>query len=144
MRRARVLVVDDPKRALSAALDRALLRHQVDAAHSALDAIYRIDCARLPYDVVLCDVVRGDLPGPELWAFLSINRKRAAERMVFVASTPLAPEARAFLDRVANPCVWLPTDAGAFDAFVGRRASGASFFRATSNGAEYRVAEGAR
>src|SRR5208283_3313794 len=100
MRRARVLVVDDPKRALSAALDRALLRHQVDAAHSALDAIYCIDCARLPYDVVLCDVVRGDLPGPELWAFLSINRKRAAERMVFVASTPLAPEARAFLDRV--------------------------------------------
>jgi hypothetical protein len=127
--------VDDPKRALSAALEGALLRHQVDAAQSALDAIYRIDCALRPYDVVLCDLVRGDLPGPELWAFLSISRKRAAERMVFVASTPLAPGAMEFLDRVPNPCVWLPTDAGAFDAFVSRRASGASFFRSRSQDA---------
>jgi hypothetical protein len=120
IRRARVLVVDDLEHTLSIALDGALARHQVDVAKDAIDAIYRIDCSSRPYDFVLCDIARGDLPGPEMWAYLSISRRRMAERMVFVASTVLSPDTRRFLDRVPNPCVWLPAAADTFDGLVNR------------------------
>lgn len=119
-RRARILVVDNSG-SLSLALEPAFTRHEVDIARDAFDAIYRIDCAARPYDVLLCDLARGDVPGPELWAYLSIGRKDAAERMVFVASAPLGPEARAFLARVPNPCLELPVDPEAFDALTRRR-----------------------
>jgi hypothetical protein len=121
--RARILLVDHSHGALSLALEPALARHKADFARDAFDAIDRIDCAARPYDVVLCDLARGDVPGPELWAYLSISRPDAAERMVFVASAPLVPEARAFLSRVPNLCVELPVDAEAFDALVQRRAT---------------------
>jgi hypothetical protein len=136
MRQARILVVDDPEHTLSAALDGALARHQVDVAKDPVDTLYRIDCASPPYDVVFCDVARGDLPGPELWAYLWNGRKGAAERIVFIASTPLAAEVRAFLDRVPNPCVWLPTDPEVLDALVNRRAISSSPIRIPSSDAD--------
>jgi DNA-binding NtrC family response regulator len=120
-RRARILVVDNSG-SLSLALEAALARHEADFARDAFDAIYRIDCATRPYDVVICDLARGDVPGAELWAYLSISRADAARRMVFVASAPLDPEAKAFLARVPNPCVELPADPDAFDALARRRA----------------------
>jgi len=120
--RARILVVDCPQGTLALALEVALARHEVDFARDAFDGIYRIDCAVRPYDVVLCDLARGDVPGPELWAYLSISRQDAAERLVFVASAPLGSEAKAFLARVPNLCVELPVDPEAFDALARRRA----------------------
>ncbi len=123
-RRARVLFVDDSQCTLSFAFRRMLNRHDVDVAQDAFEAIYRIDCAPHPYDVILCDLARGDLPGPELWAYLSLGRKHAAERMVFVASAPLPPETHAFVARIPNPCIDLPTDLDAFEAMVARRARG--------------------
>jgi len=120
--RARILVVDQPQATLSHALEAAVARHDVDFARDAFDAIYRIDRAHRPYDVVLCDLARGDVPGPELWAYLSISRRDAAERMVFVASGSLGSEARAFLARVPNLCIELPVDPEAFDALARRRA----------------------
>ncbi len=107
-KRARVLVVDDAAHHLTDALSDTLVRHEVDFARDAFDAVYLIDCATEPYDVIFCDLARGDLPGPELWAYLSITRAGAAERMVFVASSPLRPETRRFLARTGNPCVELP------------------------------------
>jgi hypothetical protein len=107
-RRARILVVDHPQSALSLALEPVLTRHAADFARDAFDAIDRIDCAARPYDVVLCDLARGDVPGPELWAYLSISRRDAAQRMVFVASAPLGSETHAFIARVPNLCLELP------------------------------------
>jgi hypothetical protein len=95
--------------------------HDVELAHDAFDAIYRVDCAAQAHDLILCDLARGDLAGPELWAYLSITRRDAAERMIFVASTPLQSEAAAFLGRVSNLCVELPVDADGLDALARRR-----------------------
>ena len=120
-RRARILLVDNSG-SLSLALESALTHHEADFARDAFDAIYRIDCATRPYDIVLCDLARADLPGPELWAYLSISRPDAARRMVFVASAPLESEAKAFLARVPNLCIQLPADPDAFDALARRRA----------------------
>jgi CheY-like chemotaxis protein len=121
--RARILVVDYPQGTLSVALDPALVRHAVDLAQDAADAIYRIDCSARPYDLIFCDLTCGDLTGPELWAHLSLSRKSAASRMVFVASRPLKRETRAFLGRVPNICVQPPFDTDALDMLAVRRAS---------------------
>jgi CheY-like chemotaxis protein len=120
-RRARILVIDDARGTLSNALDGALSHHNVDFAGDAFDAIYRIDRAARPYDMIFCDLASGDVPGPELWAYLSLSRKSAASRMVFVASAALSLEATAFLERVPNLCFELPVDPDAFDALARRR-----------------------
>jgi len=120
-RRGRVLVVDNPTRSLLLGLADALAGHEVEVARDAFDAIYRIDCAGPAHDVIFCDLSCDQLPGPELWAFLGLSRTGAAQRMVFVASSPLRPETRAFLERVPNLCVNLPADAEAVDALVARR-----------------------
>ncbi len=119
--RAHVLVVDDRVCTLARALRPALVRHDVEFARDAFDAIYRIDCATRPHDLIFCDLTRGDMPGPELWAYLSMTRKSAAERMVFLASTPLCSETEAFLARVPNLCVLLPVGRAGFDALAVRR-----------------------
>ena len=92
-RRARILLIDAPANTLWRSLHAALAHHKVETARDAIDAIYRIDCIGRPYDVIFCDLA-GDLPGPELWAYLSLTRKSAASRMVFVASGPLKPETK--------------------------------------------------
>ena len=120
-RRARILVVDNSERTLTHSLKAALIGHEVEIARDAFDAIYQIDCAGRPHDVIFCDLARNDLPGPELWAYLSLGRAGAAQRMVFVASKPLGSETHAFLDRIPNPCVVLPADPEALDALVTRR-----------------------
>jgi len=122
MRPARVLLVDDRDRTLSSALADALGEHEVETANDAFDAIYRIDCCDDPPDAIVCDLSRGDLPGPELWSYLSLTRRQAAERMVFVASGPLTVEARRFLRCVPNPCIALPATARAIGALVPQRA----------------------
>jgi hypothetical protein len=107
-KRTHVLVVDDAADGLTRALSDSLALHEVEVARDAFEAIYRIDCATRPYDVIFCDLARGDIPGPELWSYLSITRAEAARRMVFVASGPLRPETRRFLARTGNPYVELP------------------------------------
>jgi CheY-like chemotaxis protein len=120
---AHVLVVDDAERTLSIVLGACLEGHEMEVAKDAFDAIYRIDCAASPFDVIFCDLARGDLPGPELWAYLALTRSTAAQRMVFVASAPLQPDAQAFLRRIPNRCVGLPLDADAIDTLAICRAS---------------------
>jgi hypothetical protein len=123
-RRARVLVVDGPERSLSCALETVLLGHEVHVANDVFDAVYRVEGAGRPYDIILCDLARVSLAGPELWAYLSIAHKHAAERMVFVASGPLQPQAWAFLSRSPNPCIDLPASSAMLEAVVSRRAAG--------------------
>ncbi len=117
--RARVLVVDDGTGGLSRALGDALVGHEVEVVSDAIEAIYAIDAA--PFDVIFCDL-RGDVPGPELWAYLSLDRTHDARRIVFVATEPLTAEALEFLERVPNPCVELPFDSEALHMLAVRRA----------------------
>ncbi|MGH7436491.1 MAG: hypothetical protein ACRENE_12530 [Polyangiaceae bacterium] len=106
--RPRVLVVDDADRHLTDSLAESLGGCDVDVARDVVDAIYRIDTASDPYHLIFCDLARGDLPGPELWAYLSITRSDAAGRMVFVASEKLRPETMEFVRTTANTFVQLP------------------------------------
>jgi hypothetical protein len=106
--RPHVLVVDDADGHLTGALARSLAGYDVDVTRDAFDAIYCIDGASRPYELIFCDLARGDLPGPELWAYLSITRSQAAARMVFVASGSLRPETIDFLAKTTNPFVQLP------------------------------------
>jgi hypothetical protein len=116
----RILIVDDPQGSLSRCLRPFLSRHRVDVARDAFDAIYQVDCADRPYDIIFCDLAHGDVPGPELWAYLSISRGDSAERVVFVTSGLLSPSANAFLTRVPNPCISLPPSADVLDALADR------------------------
>lgn len=115
--------MDNPDKTLSGAIRQALSNHDVEVARDAFDAIYRIDCADRSYDAIFCDLARGDLPGPELWAYLSLTRGTAAARMVFVASAPLRPETKTFLRCIPNPCVDFPLDAEVLDTLAARHAS---------------------
>jgi hypothetical protein len=108
----RALVVDGPHGALSSALHRGHV-HDLDFARDLVEALDRIDSAVPPYDLIFCDLTSGEVPGPELWALLSIRRKVAASRVVFVATAPVNPSLRDFLARVPNVCVELPVAAGA-------------------------------
>jgi hypothetical protein len=126
-RRARVLVVDDADGNLSSRLAEGLARHDVEFARDALDAIRRIDLpGGRPHDIIFCDLASNDRPGAGagLWAYLALLRPPAAERVVFVASTPLPSETAAFVQCVPNQCVDLPVDAEALDALANRRAGG--------------------
>lgn len=120
-RRALVLIVDNAEGTLPILLAEGLARHDVEFARNAFDAICRINCSGRPHDVIFCDLASKD-PGPGLWAYLALLRPPAAERMVFVASTPLPSETTAFVQCIPNPCVDLPVDPEALDALVNRRA----------------------
>ncbi|HEY2515465.1 MAG TPA: hypothetical protein VGI39_31575 [Polyangiaceae bacterium] len=128
-RALKVLVVG-PHPALLRALHERDEPVEVEIARDAFDAIDRIDCASAPYSAIFCDIDRADLPGPELWAYLSISRADAAARMVFVASAPPSLATQAFLDRVPNACVHLPEDVEAIPALVERAMSRPSAVRA--------------
>jgi hypothetical protein len=106
--RARILVIDDARSILSKALRGALTYHAVDIARDVVDAIYRIDCAVRPYDLIFSHLTHGDLPGPALWAYLSQKRQSAASRVVFVVLGHLRADMRRSLGRVPEVYVALP------------------------------------
>ena len=120
-RRARVLVVDNVEGNLSTRLAEGFALHEVEFTRDPFDAIRRIDGPGNPHDIIFCDLASEDPPG--LWAYLALVRAAAAERMVFVASTPLPSETTAFMQCIPNLCVDLPIDAEALDALVNRRAA---------------------
>jgi hypothetical protein len=120
-RRARVLVVDNVEGYLSSRLAAGFALHDVEFTRDRFDAIRRIDRAGSPHDIIFCDLASKDPPG--LWAYLALVRAPAAERMVFVASTPLPSETAAFVQCIPNLCVDLPIDAEALDALLNRRAA---------------------
>jgi hypothetical protein len=128
----RFLVVDRAHGPLAYALAPAMSRHDVDFARDAVEVIHKIDCADPGYDLVLSDAVLGELPGPELRAYLALTRRRAAESVVYVISAPLSPQRRALVQRVPSMCVALPIGGECLDALMrGRerlRAADAALF----------------
>jgi CheY-like chemotaxis protein len=123
--RARVLVVDDPEGTLSRTLDTVLAHHEVETSHDVVDALCRIDSTNSHFNVIFCDATRGEITGPELWAYLSRHRQAAAKRLVFVSTGPVPPDTRAFLARVPNAWLELPSDNDALRTLIARRAASA-------------------
>lgn len=114
-RRGRVLVVDD-----EVAIGRAIVRlvggeHEVVAIPKAQEALERL-VAGERFDVVFCDLMMPEMTGMALYARIEELAPDQAERFVFLTGGAFTPEARAFLDRVANRTLDKP-----FDSTVIRR-----------------------
>jgi hypothetical protein len=107
----RLLVVGRPEQL--AILGELVRRDDVDVAVDALRAVSAIDSAVAAHRAILWFFSDGDEPGPELWTYLAMGNARAIERLVFVATPPLCPESRAFLQQLSIPWIDLANDGGA-------------------------------
>lgn len=107
--RPKLLLIDDEAQlvvALTAILEDAF---EVHAATSARDALAAIR-AGARYEVVLCDLMMRDMGGPEFHAALGELAPHLRSRVVFMTGGAFTPDARAFLERTANPCLPKPLD----------------------------------
>jgi signal transduction histidine kinase/DNA-binding response OmpR family regulator len=98
---ARVLVVDDD-RLVRSSLRRALERqHQVTLASGAERALELL--AEREFDIVLCDLVMPQMSGMALYEAVAARSPEQAARFVFLTGGTHSPDAREFLQRLANP-----------------------------------------
>jgi PAS domain S-box-containing protein len=118
-RRARVLAIDDEPQVLRS-IQRALGAHEVVVADCGRDALSRLATDEA-FDVILCDLMMGDMTGMDLHAQL---RKRSAElagRIVFMTGGVFTDGARDFLAGIPNVCIEKPFDLAALRAMVAAR-----------------------
>jgi signal transduction histidine kinase len=119
-RRARVLAVDDEPHVLRS-IQRALSAHEVIVADCGREALARLaDDTR--FDVILCDIMMGDMTGMDLYAQLARRSAELAARMVFMTGGIFTDGAREFLASVPNVCIEKPFDLGALRDLVAQRA----------------------
>lgn len=100
-RRGRVLVVDDEPMIGRIAARALGDRHDVECyteGRAALDAI----AAGARFDVILCDLMMPQMTGMDFHDALALEHPELARRIVFLTGGAFTPEARAFLDEVAN------------------------------------------
>lgn len=119
--RRRLLIVDDESNlvvALTALLDGD---YEVRAATSALEAAASVR-AGARYDVILCDLMMNGMDGAEFHATLTRLAPELASRIVFMTGGAFTPDARAFLDRVPNPCLSKPIDLASLQRVLRERA----------------------
>jgi PAS domain S-box-containing protein len=120
--RPRLLVVDDEP-----LVGRAVQRLLRDSAEIEVESSGRAAVARLAagerFDVLLCDVMMPELPGPELHAEIARIDPGAAEAMVFMTGGAYTPREQAFLASVPNRCLEKPLDLAALRALLRGRAS---------------------
>jgi CheY-like chemotaxis protein len=116
----RVLVVDDEPLVADAVALMLSGAHDVTVVNSGQQALALLTRGER-YDVILCDVMMPAMSGADLHARLTEVAPSEAERMVFITGCVLMPAGRAFLDRVANPCLEKPFDVHALRALVDQR-----------------------
>jgi signal transduction histidine kinase/CheY-like chemotaxis protein len=116
--RVRVLVLDDEPLVLNAVRRTLAREHDVVGETSARAALARIDRGER-FDVVVCDLMMPDMCGAEFHGFLAASRPELAARTVFLTGGAFTAAARAFVERVPNPCLEKPFDAEALLAQVG-------------------------
>jgi len=122
--RARVMVVDDEPM-IGATLARVLAGHEVVTVASSRDALRRVESGEA-FDVLLLDLIMPEMTGMELYEALTRTVPAAAERVVFLTGGLFTPAARAFAERVKNPILEKPFDAGALRRLVAERLGGAA------------------
>ena len=77
------------------------------------------------FDVILCDLMMGDMTGMDLYAELGRRSKALAARIVFMTGGVFTDGARDFLAGVPNICIEKPFDLAALRAMVAARSEGA-------------------
>jgi signal transduction histidine kinase/CheY-like chemotaxis protein len=123
-RRARVLAVDDEPQVLRS-IQRALGAHEVVVEDSGRDALARLATDQA-FDVILCDLMMGDMTGMDLHTELGRRSANLAERIVFMTGGVFTDRARDFLAGVNNVCIEKPFDLAALRAMVAARTESAA------------------
>ena len=123
-RRARVLAVDDEPQVLRS-IQRALGAHEVVVADCGRDALTRLATDQA-FDVILCDLMMGDMTGMDLHAELGRRSTDLADRIVFMTGGVFTDGARDFLAGVPNACIEKPFDLAALRAMVAARSQTAA------------------
>jgi signal transduction histidine kinase/CheY-like chemotaxis protein len=118
-RRARVLAVDDEPQVLRS-IQRALGAHEVIVADCGREALSRLEGDRA-FDVILCDLMMGDMTGMELHTEVHERSAELAGRIVFMTGGVFTDGARDFLAGVPNACIEKPFDLAALRAMVAAR-----------------------
>jgi CheY-like chemotaxis protein len=115
-RRARVLAVDDEPHVLRS-IERALRAHEVVVADCGRDALTRL-ATDTAFDLILCDLMMGDMTGMDVHTELARRSASLAGRMVFMTGGVFTEGAREFLAGVPNACIEKPFDVTALRAMV--------------------------
>ncbi|RKH03248.1 response regulator [Corallococcus sp. CA053C] len=107
VRRGRVLIVDDEPRLAQSM--RLLLEpfHDVVTVTSGEDALERVAEGE-PFDVVLCDLQMPGMDGIAVYRRLVEDAPSLVARLVFISGGVSSPDARAFMETVANPVLEKP------------------------------------
>jgi signal transduction histidine kinase len=123
VRRARVLAVDDEPQVLRS-IQRALGAHEVVVEDCGRDALARLATDQA-FDVILCDLMMGDMTGMDLHTELGRRSKDLAGRIVFMTGGVFTDGARDFLAAVPNVCIEKPFDLTALRAMIAARSEAA-------------------
>lgn len=119
-RRGRIAMIDD-ELVLCSLVKKALSReHDVVCFSEATSALQRFS-VDANFDVILCDLMMPVVTGVEFYDQLAVTQPKLAERIVFLTGGAFTPEAHAFLERAAKPCVSKPFDVRKLRAMVNER-----------------------
>ncbi|MDB4980922.1 MAG: Sensory box histidine kinase/response regulator, partial [Myxococcales bacterium] len=98
--------------------------HDVVVDACGRDALNRLE-TDTKFDVILCDLMMGDMTGMDLHAALSRRSDELAGRVVFMTGGVFTDHARDFLASVPNTCIEKPFDLVALRLLIAARAAAA-------------------
>lgn len=104
----RVLVVDDEPYIL-VSVRRALTHYDVETAESGEEALELLTKDQA-FDIILCDLVMGNMSGIDLYRWMGENHPRLQRRTVFMTAGAFTASTRSFLADVRNPVLHKPFD----------------------------------
>jgi PAS domain S-box-containing protein len=108
-RRARVLIIDDEPRLGELFRKTLLPEHDVDVFTNGGDALAHL-LAGAAYDLVLCDLMMGDVSGMKVFEELRRARPGFERRFVFMTGGVFDPHVADFLAAIGNDCIDKPFD----------------------------------
>jgi signal transduction histidine kinase len=118
---SRILLVD-PEPAIVKAMRRVLSAHKVETTGSGIEALAL--CEQRRFDLILYDVMTGDLPASEMYRRLQELGDRAERRLVFTTAGALPPDAAAFVAEHGVPDLDKPFGAADIDRLLRDRRRG--------------------